>query len=118
MELYDEKKNFLQEIKLNKDCTATIDNLDLGIYYLKEKQAGTGYIQDDSFHKIELTLDNTKINYEFENKIIEKEIFIHKEYGEENNTLPEGNITFEIYKANKLVYTITTDNLGNAKIIL
>ena len=54
----------------------------------------------------------------FENKIIEKEIFIHKEYGEENNTLPEGNITFEIYKANKLVYTITTDNLGNAKIKL
>lgn len=118
LELYDEKKNFLQEIKLNKDCTATIDNLDLGIYYLKEKQAGTGYIQDDSFHKIELTLDNTKINYEFENKIIEKEIFIHKEYGEENNTLPEENITFEIYKDNKLVYTITTDNLGNAKIKL
>lgn len=38
LELYDEKKNFLQEIKLNKDCTATIDNLDLGIYYLKENK--------------------------------------------------------------------------------
>ena len=32
--------------------------------------------------------------------------------------MPEENITFEIYKDNKLFYTITTDNLGNAKIKL
>lgn len=117
-ELYDQNKNLLKEIMLDDKCEAIISDLDLGTYYIKEKEAGKGYITDNTYHKIELTSTNTKVNLELENKVIEKEISIHKEYGTKGNTEAEGNITFEIFRQNQLVTTITTDELGNAKIKL
>ena len=118
-ELFDQNKKPIKEIKLDTNCHATVKNINFGTYYLKEKKAGTGYQTDDTYHKIVINKDNTNINLTIENKIIEKEISIHKEYGTEGNTIPEENITFEIYdKNNQLIKTITTDNLGNGKIKL
>lgn len=114
---YDKKK--ITEFKLDKNGKATLNNLKFGTYYIKEKEAGKGYLLNDNYYKIEISKDNPIYNITIENKVIEKEVFIHKEYGTEGNTTQESNITFEIYNQNgQIITTITTDEYGNAKVKL
>lgn len=117
--LYNENDELIKEILINKNKQAILENLTYGKYYLKEIKAGTGYTVNKEKYPLEITKDTNNINIVLKNKVIEKEITIHKEYGSKENTTTEKDISFDIYNSkNELVDTITTDEQGNAKIIL
>ena len=42
-DLLDSNKHFIKEFSLDQNCEVVINNLDLGKYYIKEKEAGKGY---------------------------------------------------------------------------
>ncbi len=117
--LYDINDNQIQEITFDEKSTATIKNLDYGNYYLKEIKPGIGYTLNKDKITFSINQNTTTIDIKLTNKIIEKEITIHKEYGTKENIIPEEGISFNIYdKNNNLIDTITTDKEGNAKIKL
>lgn len=117
--LYNEKNELIKEIEINKENKTIIENLSYGKYYLQEKKAGTGYTLNKEKYYFTINKDTTNINLTLKNKVFEKEITIHKEFGEESNTTSEGNISFDIYNSkNELVTTITTDEYGNVKTTL
>lgn len=117
--LYNEKDELLKEIEINKDNKTIIENLNYGNYYLQEKKAGTGYTLNKEKYYFEINKDTKEINLTLKNKVLEKEITIHKEFGNKSNTTSEKNISFDIYNSKgDLVNTITTGEDGNAKITL
>lgn len=121
--LYNDKMKKITDLSLDENMEINITsndyNLDYGVYYIKEKEAGVGYLQDNTTYKIEFSPNNTKVELIVKNKIIENELIIQKYYGDGITMEEEPNITFEIYnKNNNLVETITTDENGIAKVTL
>ncbi len=123
-ELLNENKEPIQEITLDSEGAAKIDNLDLGKYYLIEKAPGLGYIRDTEEHEINITEDNLDIDLTLENKVAKTKIIIKKLYGSKSDMKkgkmkPEANVTFEIFNSNnELISEVTTDKYGTAEIIL
>ena len=102
-----------------KNNVANVSNLDFGTYYIKEISPGVGYMLDDSTYEVEISKNKTVIDLVLENKVIEKNITIHKEYGEDGNYQDEENISFQVFNnQNKLIDTLLTDNSGKASIKL
>lgn len=117
--LYDENNNKIKELVINKDMTASIDNLDYGNYYLKEIKPGIGYNLNDEIYRFKITTANQNIVIKTENSVIKKKVTIHKKYGENNDYKSEANISFDIFDSKgKLLDTITTNEEGVASIIL
>ena len=118
-ELYDADMNLIDTLVIGDDNKVIVPNLDFGKYFIKEIKAGKGYTLDDEIHSFEITPEEPNYNLILENKVIEKEISIHKEYGDGTITNNEANILFNIYDKEGNLYTsITTDNNGFAKVIL
>ena len=117
-EIYDENMKKIANIII-KDNIGIISNLNFGKYYIKELTPGVGYTIDDTTYEVNITPDNPHFELILENKVIEKEIHIHKDYGEDSNWESEPNTEFEVYNNNnELINTLITDNAGNAKIRL
>lgn len=118
-QLYDKDMNELDKLTIDIDLTASLENLDFGKYYLKEIKPGIGYTLDDKIYEFEISKDNTNIELTLENKVIEKEITIHKSYTDGIICNSEANISFNIFDHNKKLFTtITTDQNGIAKTTL
>ena len=118
-ELYDANMNLIDTLVIGDDNKVIVPNLDFGKYFIKEVKAGKGYTLDDEIHSFEITPEEPNCNLVLENKVIEKEISIHKEYGDGTITNNESNILFNIYDKEGNLYTsITTNNNGFAKVIL
>ena len=116
--LYDENNNLIKDLIIENN-QSIINNIPLGKYYIKEKQAGIGYLLDTNIYEINITKEKTKHQVIVENKVIEKTITIEKKYGDNNTFKSEENISFEIYNNNyERISTITTNNLGIAQITL
>ena len=116
--LFDSNSNLISELELDKDCNVKVKNLDLGKYYIKEVKAGEGYILDDNTYEIDLTLDNPKANLQLSNKIIKKDVIIHKEYGTNTEKSDEKDVIFDIYSGDNYINTIVTNDKGIAKVRL
>ena len=118
-ELLDQDKNKIKELIIDENNKASIENLIYGKYYIKEVEAPIGYQLDPNIYEINISKDNKEIQLYLENKVIKKEIEIHKQYGEENNFSNEEGISFDVIDSkNNLYDTITTDINGIASIIL
>ena len=116
--IYDSNYKLIKELTI-KDNKANIDNLDYGKYYIKEIEAGEGYLLDKEVYSFEITKDNPTINLELKNLVIKSKFIIKKKYGEEDNLQDEKDISFNIYNSKKeLIDTITTDINGIATITL
>ena len=116
--LFDENNELIQDLEIVNN-QASIENIPIGKYYLKEKEAGNGYLLDTSIHEIEISKEKAKHQVILENKVIEKTITIEKKYGDTNTLKAEANISFDIINSNnEKVSTITTNNLGIANITL
>lgn len=114
--LYNEEMKKISEVEI-KNNTASINNLDYGKYYIKEEKPGEGYLLDDETYEFEIK-DNLQIKIILKNKVIDKNITIIKQYGENNTYNNEQNISFEIYNKDKLFQTITTNEEGKISIKL
>ena len=118
IKVLDIMKNIVREINI-KDGTGSTENLYFGTYYLKETKAGKGYNVNEDLIEITITVDNPNPTINFPNKVIEKNITIKKEFGENEIFYPEKNIDFEIYdKDNNLVKTVSTNESGEIKTVL
>lgn len=118
-DLFNDKKEKIAELVIGKDMTASIENLQFGTYYIKEQKPGNGYLLDDKIYEIVISEESPTVEISLENKVIEKEVEIHKQYGNNNNFSNEEGVSFEIYnKNNNLVNTITTNKDGKASITL
>jgi len=118
-ELYDMDNNFIDTLIVGEK--EKISNLGLGKYYIKEKEAGTGYLLDNNIYEFEITKDNLDIELNLYNNVIKRQIDIFKVFAssETGILVGESDIIFEIYdKNNNLVGSITTDSEGYASIIL
>lgn len=118
-EILDENNNKVDELMIDEDMHASIENLKFGKYYIREIEAGIGYQLDSNIYEIEITKEKPIIQLSLKNKVIEKEVEIHKNYGEDNLFQDEEGISFDIIDSkNNLYDTITTDKNGIASIIL
>lgn len=118
-QLYDCDMNEVEKLEIDKNMHSTMSNLDYGKYYLKEISAGIGYELDLEVYEFEIDKEHANIELILENKVIKKEILIHKLFGDESIHHVESGISFNIFnKHNQLVTTITTDENGYASVIL
>lgn len=118
-ELFDSKGKLIKKVITDKNGEAYIENLEIGIYTLKETKTKEGY-NLTSDRKIEIKWNETKIE-KIENEKIKGQIEILK-ISEEDNLIngdkkgtPLENVEFEIRNAEgKLVEKITTNEKGIA----
>lgn len=116
--LYNINMNEIAELEI-KNNSAIIENLNFGIYYLKEKSPGTGYKLDANTYEIKIDSENANIELLLENEVIKKKITINKKYGENGSFKNEKNIDFDIYnKKGEIVKTISTNDNGTVEITL
>lgn len=118
-ELFDEEKNLVDCFIVGKKNT--IDNLPLGKYYVKEKEASIGYLLDNNVYEVEVTEDENNISLTVYEEVIKREVDIFKVFASDKTgiLIGEVGIIFEVYNnENKLVDTIITDDDGFAKILL
>lgn len=117
--LYDQNQKEISQLEIDSTSTASIKNLPIGKYYLKEYKAGEGYNLDENIYEFELTKEKPEINIYLKNKIIKGLLNINKVYVKNEEEYIEPNITFNIYDSkNNLFKTITTDINGHAQIEL
>ena len=89
--------NTIDTLTTNEYGIASIDNLDLGAYLIKEVEAPEGYLIDKNIYYINLTKENKDgIVYSYED-IIKGNIIINKYYGENDNYSKEYDSVFELY---------------------
>ena len=118
--LYDRVKNLIKTFTISS-CKASISNIGLGTYFIKELESPSGYVLDDNYYAINVSKENinkpiTLTIYEKEDK---KSLLIHKSYLHDNKTFNEINVTFKITNLNTLKeITVTTDKEGNIKTTL
>jgi len=118
-EVYNAKMELLETLNIGEDFKASIDNLVYGTYYIKEVSPGIGYELDEEIYEFVLNKDNPSVFLQLKNKIIEKKLEIHKEYGDGLESKKEEGIIFDIFNNKEdYVTTIVTDYNGYASIIL
>lgn len=116
--IYDLENNLIKEIKTDKKGNAQA-KLTKGKYYLKELKAPLGYHLDETKHYFEIDKENLIKELILEEEVIESKIKLKKKYGNSSKELyDEPNITFLVYQNNELINKITTNEIGEATIIL
>ncbi len=117
--IMDKNMNIIKEVVIDSANKAIITNLKYGSYFIKELEPGVGYTLDKNIYEVEISKDSPISKISLKNKVIEKEIEIHKKYGDDNDYIDEEDVSFDVIDDNnKLVDTITTDKNGKAKITL
>lgn len=116
--IYDLENNLIKEIKTDEKGNAQA-KLTKGKYYLKELKAPLGYHLDETKHYFEIDKENLIKELIIEEEVIESKIKLKKRYGNSSKELyDEPNITFLVYQNNELINKITTNEPGEATIIL
>ena len=114
--LYNENNDEIDSIEIINN-KGIIKNIPFGTYYLKEVIPGTGYTLNNEIYEINLNEENPNKEITVTNKVIKKEITIHKTYG--NEETPEENVEFQIiHKQDKLINQGKTNSEGNISFIL
>lgn len=112
-QLYDSNMNELDKVTIDETHQVTLKNLKYGKYFLKEIKAGTGYELDQNTYSFELSPETPTIELNLYNQVIKAKITINKKYILNDESLPEENISFNIYdENNQLIKKVTTNSLG------
>ena len=105
----------VKEIVTDENGCASVSDLEMGEYYIKQDSASLGYIVNEKDVLVNLVSGNNDII--LEEKVISNEIEIYKSFGS-NDRIEEG-VSFSIYnKNNQLVKNIVTDSDGVGVVVL
>ncbi len=120
--VFDENGKLFESLNII-NCEASLDNIPVGKYYLKEVKAPYGYLLDGRGYFFEVTKDNANVTQEITvyDRAKTTLLKINKKYlAYHHMLLNEEGATFKIYSntSHKEVGEITTDSLGNASIEL
>lgn len=117
--LYDSDNNLVDKFIIGSK--EIINHLKVGKYYIKELEAGRGYLLDDEVYEVFISDSNLDISLTLYDKVIERRVDVFKVFATSETGIlaSEAGIEFEVYDIdNNLVSTIVTDNDGYAFIIL
>ena len=108
IQLYDSNKKLLDTKITDGKNAINFSNLTLGMYYLKETTAPSGYgIDNPNFVQINLT--ESGVSYSFYDSKLKNSIVVNK-YDATDRTIKLANATIQLYDSNKkLLDTKTTD---------
>lgn len=95
-EIYSMDGSFAQTIETDEDGTAISDKLILGIYFVKEVEAGKWYISNDEEYKIELDENGTIAELVVENQSANPKIEIYNQGNEKGESGDEIKINMMI----------------------
>ena len=110
-ELLDKDKKVIGLYQTGEDGTFTTEDLDLGTYYIREKETLAGYILDNTEHEIDLTESNKFPELEILNQVKYGSIKVIKTDG--TKTVYLQGVVFNLYDANhNLIGTYTTNEQG------
>lgn len=116
--VYDTFDREIDEIVIGSNGVGVSSPLGLGIYKVKEKQAGIGYNIDNTTYKFTISKTNLNLSKMVTEMAISSTIDIYKVLNDQKTGIltPEENITFEFYlkSSNELYSIITTDENGYA----
>lgn len=116
--VYDTFDREIDEIVIGSNGVGVSSPLGLGIYIVKEKQAGIGYNIDNTTYKFTISKTNLNLSKMVTEMAISSTIDIYKVLNDQKTGVltPEENITFEFYlkSSNELYSIITTDENGYA----
>lgn len=94
----------------------------LGIFYLQEEKASTGYELNETKYYFEITKEDLYHLVDVTEKVIERDLKIFKVYASDETGFLTGepNVTFDIYlkSSGEKVTSITTDEKGYASATL
>lgn len=119
--LYKDDGTFVSDLVIGSDCSASVHDLELGTYYVKEYKAGLNYELDPNSYYIDLTISNpskTQIVYD---KMYVGQVKLMKLDGD-SKTCESSSIyatlkgaVYGIYKKDgELLYTLTIDEKCSA----
>lgn len=119
-ELYNDKKELINKLVTNKNGEAVIENLDIGIYTIKEVKTNEEYVLKEEEIKLKIEW-NKETKLEIKNEKIKGQIKIIK-LSEDDNKItgkkagtPIANVEFEIKnEKDEVVQTIITNEQGIA----
>ena len=115
--LYDKDMHMIKAVMTDKNGILKMDKLSYGTYKLVETHASVGYMLSEDVYTVNVVNDNP-IYLDVYEDVIKNEVNIHKTIKANNEYVGEKNIKFNIYLNDKLYKTITTNNNGDASIIL
>lgn len=104
--IYKDNK-LINKLVINNNGTASIDELPLGDYIVKELTPSKGYNIDDKEYNITLNKENNKIVINSYSKVIKGTLKINKYYGSDDEYKLDKDAVFEIYNNNKLIKTVS-----------
>ncbi len=119
----EETGELVRRITIDSNCSATIDKLQLGNYYVQEIAPSNGYLLDTKRYSVHFTEENPIVDLDVKEQVVKNYISILKQYEYiDGNTAflnAEADITFEIYYPDGRKFDqITTDKNGYATINL
>lgn len=119
--LFKENGELVQTVIL-KNCTAMIENLPVGNYYLMETKAPEGYQLNPQKYSVSINEKNIKETQilQVEDEVYKTELTIDKKYLTDEGLKPEANTEFQIIKkeTNEILTTVKTDDQGKIHITL
>lgn len=115
-ELYNKKKEFINSFTLDDSGVININDLKMGIYYIKEIKAGKGYILNDDMKKVVISEITPNPIVTIKNDVIKSDIKIEKTYG--SDYLLEEGAEFLIKDKSGNENIIKTDINGQVNITL
>ncbi len=119
--LYKEDGTKMKTVKL-QNCEATITNLPLGNYYIKETKSPIGYKLDEKKYDFAITEQNITQEQTIivKDEVYKTDLTIDKKYLTAEGLKPEANTKFAILnkKTGETLYTLITDEFGKINITL
>lgn len=119
IQLLDIDNEIIAEKRIQEDGTLIFENIGYGTYYIKEVEAGVGYLLNSELKMIEVNESIEPVT--IYNQVIKNEIKINKYLRNPitKEEKREERAIFSVYNSkNEKIETITTNNEGIAKITL
>jgi hypothetical protein len=117
--LYNESDEFIANLALNSECSASISNLSIGKYYIVQENSASGYKIDTNKYEIELSSESNDFDLVVYNEKEKRELSVKSFYQKNNITYLESNSKFTIYdENNNEVTSFMTSDSGSASILL
>lgn len=119
--LYKEDGTFVQDLIIDENCNYSVNDLDLGRYYIKQQQPGLNYEEDNEKYYFDLNLDDPNRDIIIYSKIYHGELRIKKLDLDKKTCENIGEATlkgavYSLFKSDgTFIQNLTIDNNCSAK---